>query len=114
MIIEKASNSLLNAITRHLWIAGPHLIPLPRATSDDRKDGLPDCELSAIADCDTLRWQAEGAGLPDQRHASCRMIAMFVNPENLLLLRLAVYPPTSIEGYHQKLRLPFEIRRRHG
>jgi hypothetical protein len=144
--------------------------------------GLPaGCELSAIADKDTLRRQAEGTGLLGQGRASFRMITMehyaeavrvwhvddkillmdvrypvispdlkdllaalgkpetlldshfsnivleksewvyaskglslFINPDNFLLLRLAVYHPTSVDDYHQKFRLQLEIRRRHG
>ena len=141
----------------------------------------PGCELSGIADSDTLGRRAEGTGMLGQGRASYRMIAvehysepirvwhvdgnillmdvrypvispdlkelleslgkpealldshfssivmeksewvyatkglsLFINPDNFLLLRLAVYHPTTVDGYHHKLRLHLEIQRRPG
>lgn len=41
-------------------------------------------------------------------------LSLFINPDNFLLLRLAVYHPTSVDDYQHKLRLQLEIRRRPG
>ena len=41
-------------------------------------------------------------------------LSLFINPDNFILLRLAAYPPASLEHYHQELRLQLEIRRRQG
>jgi hypothetical protein len=41
-------------------------------------------------------------------------LSLYINPDNFLLLRLAVYHRSSVEDYHQKLRLQLEIRRRPG
>jgi hypothetical protein len=40
-----------------------------------------------------------------------RGLTLYVNPENRALLRLAVYPPTTLARYQAELRLSFKRRR---
>lgn len=40
-----------------------------------------------------------------------RGLTLYVNPENGLLLRLAVYAPTTLAAYRRSLRLDLEMRR---
>jgi hypothetical protein len=40
-----------------------------------------------------------------------RGLALYVNPENMLLLRVAGYAPASLDEYERRLRLDLEMRR---
>ena len=40
-----------------------------------------------------------------------RGVTLFINPKNNILLRLAVYPPTTLESYQERLRLNLQRKR---
>lgn len=40
-----------------------------------------------------------------------RGLTLYINPENNIPLRLAVYPPTTLDGYRERLRMDLQMRR---